>query len=324
MNFPKLLLNCVLALSAALAPALSQADAWPTRPIRLVVAAPGGSSLDIIARTIGDKLKDRLGQPIVVDNIPGASGTIATGTVARAAPDGYTMLLSFNGPLAFTQFLTKLSYDPQKDLAPVIQTSSQPNVLAVNATVPVSTVPELIAYAKSRPGTLNYASVGNGSSSHLTMELFKSMAGLRIVHIPFNGAPPAAQSLAAGDTHLLFSVPSVVMPHIRSGRIKALAVTSATRFSLLPDLPTVAESGLPRFESLTWNGILVPTGTPAAIVQRLNRDIDAILVMPEVKTRLHNAGLQPAGGPAVQFGDLIATESRKWEEIIRKTGATLD
>lgn len=324
MNIPKLLITCVLALVGAIANASTRTDAWPSRSIRFVVAAPGGSSLDIIARTVADKLKDRIGQAIVVDNIPGASGTIATGTVARAVPDGYTMLISFNGPLAFTQFLTKLPYDPQKDLAPVIQTSSQPNVLAVNAAVPATTVAELIVHAKSRPGKLNYASVGNGSSSHLTMELFKSMTGLHIVHIPYNGAPPAAQSLAAGDTQLLFSVPSVVMPHIRSGKIKALAVTSATRFPLLPDLPTVAESGLPRFESLTWNGILVPAGTPADIVLRLNREIDAILAMPDVRNRLHNAGLEPKGGTADDFGRLMATESRKWEEIIRKTGAKLD
>lgn len=324
MNIPKLLITCALALVGSIANASTRADAWPSRSIRFVVAAPGGSSLDIIARTVADKLKDRIGQTIVVDNIPGASGTIATGTVARAVPDGYTMLISFNGPLAFTQFLTKLPYDPQKDLAPVIQTSSQPNVLAVNAAVPATTVAELIVHAKSRPGKLNYASVGNGSSSHLTMELFKSMTGLHIVHIPYNGAPPAAQSLAAGDTQLLFSVPSVVMPHIRSGKIRALAVTSATRFPLLPDLPTVAESGLPRFESLTWNGILVPAGTPADIVLRLNREIDAILAMPDVRNRLHNAGLEPTGGTADDFGRLMATESRKWEEIIRKTGAKLD
>lgn len=320
MRFPKLLLACLLSLAATLA----HADSWPSRPIRFVVAAPGGSSLDIIARSIGDKLKDRLGQPIVIDNIPGASGTIATGNVARAAPDGYTMLISFNGPLAFTQFLTKLPYDPQKDLAPVIQTSAQPNILAVNASLPVATVAELIAYAKSRPGKLNYASVGNGSSSHLTMELFKSMTGLHIVHIPYNGAPPAAQSLAAGDTQVLFSVPSVIMPFIRSGKIKALAVTGATRFSVLPDLPTVSETGLPKFESLAWNGVLVPANTPEEIVQRLNHEINAILAMPEVKTRLHNAGLEPAGGAPDQFGRLITSEARKWAEIIRKTGAKLD
>lgn len=320
MKFTKLLLTCILSLAGATA----NADAWPSRPIHFVVAAPAGSSLDVIARTVGDKLRDRLGQPVVVDNVPGASGTIATGSVARATPDGYTMLLSYNGPLAYTRFLTTLSYDPQKDLLPVIQTSSQPNVLAVNAGLPVKSVSELIAYAKARPGKLNYASVGNGSSSHLTMELFKSLSAIHVVHIPYNGAPPAAQSLAAGDTQMLFSVPSVIMPFIRSGKVKALAVTGATRFALLPELPTVAEAGLPKFESLTWNGVMVPAGTPAEIVVRLNREIDAILALPEVKARLNNAGLEPVGGPQDQFRKLIAAEAVKWSDIIRKTGAKLD
>lgn len=320
MKFATLL--SVLLLSLIFAPA--HADTWPSRPIRFVVAAPGGSSLDVIARTIGDKLKERLGQPIVIDNVPGASGTIATGNVAKAAPDGHTLLMSFNGPLAFTQLLTRLPYDPQKDLTPVIQTSSQPNVLVINAGVPVNNVSELIAYARKQPGKLNYASVGNGSSSHLTMELFKSVAGIHVVHIPYNGAPPAALATAAGDTQMLFSVPSVAMPHMKSGKVKALAVTGAARFALLPDLPTVAEAGLPKFESLTWNGILVPAGTPIEIVHRLNREIDAILKMPDVKARLNNAGLEPVGGSAEAFQTLMASEARKWSEIIKKTGAKLD
>lgn len=323
LKFMKLLISCVLVISSMLALA-ARAESWPSRPIRFVVAGPGGSSLDIIARTIADKLKDRLGQPIVIDNVPGASGTIATGNVARSASDGHTMLMSFNGPLAFTQFLTKLSYDPQKDLVPVILTSSQPNILAINASLPVKNLAELIAYARARPGKLNYASVGNGSSSHLTMELFKSMTGLHLVHVPYNGAPPAALSVAAGDTQLLFSVPSVVMPQIRSGKVKALAVTSTRRFPLLPELPTMAESGLPKFESLTWNGVLVPAGTPVEIIQRLNREISAILVMQDVQSRLHGAGLEPAGGSSEQFRSLIASESVKWYEIIRKTEAKLD
>lgn len=320
MTFRRLLLATVLALASLTA----LAEAWPSRPIRFVVAAPGGSSLDVIARTVGDKLKERLGQPVVVENIPGASGTIASGNVARAAPDGHTLLISYNGPLAYTQYLTTLPHDPQKDLAPVIQTSSQPNVLVVPANLPVKSVAELVAYAKTRPGKLNYASVGNGSSSHLTMELFKTMAGLYIVHIPYNGAPPAALSVATGDTQMLFSVPSVVMPHLRSGKVRALAVTSASRFPLLPDLPTVAESGLPRFESLTWNGIVVPAGTPPEIIQRLNREANAILKLPDVKARLNNAGLEPSGGSPEQFRALIAQEARKWSEIIRRTGAKLD
>jgi len=319
--FFRKLLAATLLLAAASA---SVAETWPSKPIRFVVAAPGGSSLDVIARTIGDKLKDRIGQPIVIENIPGGAGTIATGNVARAAPDGHTWLMSYNGPLAYTQFLTRLPYDPQKDLVPVIQTSSQPNVLAVSGEVQVKTVSELISYAKQRPGKLNYASVGNGSSSHLTMELFKTMTNSFIVHIPYNGAPPAALALMTGETQILFSVPSVIMPQIKTGKIKALAVTSPTRFSLLPDLPTVAEAGLPGFESITWNGVLVPKGTPTEIVQRLNADIDAILKQADVKARFNNAGLETSGGSADAFRALIAAEAKKWEPIIRRTGAKID
>lgn len=300
------------------------ADTWPAKPIHFIVAAPGGSSLDIIARTIGEKLKDRLGQPVIVENNPGAGGTIATGSVARATADGYTMLLSYNGPLAFTQYLTKLPYDPQKDLIPVILTSSQPSVLAVNANVPAQNLRELVALAKANPGKLNYASVGNGSSSHLTMELFKSMAGLNLVHIPYNGAPPAAFSVVAGETQMVFAVPTVIMPQVKGGKLRALAVTSASRFSLLPELPTMAESGLPGFESMAWNGVLLPASTSSEIVNRLNREIDAILKMPDVKKRLHDAGLAPVGGTPQAFRSVIASESVKWGAIIRAIGARLD
>lgn len=320
MKLHKLLLAGVLALGSFTA----FANTWPNRPIRFIVAAPGGSSLDLIARTLGDKLKERLGQPVVVENIPGASGTIASGNVARAAPDGHTLLLSYNGPLAYTQYLTALPYDPQKDLAPVVQTSAQPNVLVVSSNLPVKSVAELIAFAKARPGKLNYASVGNGSSSHLSTELFKTKAGVYVVHIPYNGAPPAALSVASGDTQMLFSVPSVVMPHLRSGKVRALAVTGAQRFSLMPDLPTVAESGLPGFEAITWNGIMVPAGTPTEVIHRLNGEVNAILHLPEVKARLNSGGLEPTGGSPEQFKALIAAEARKWSDIIRRTGAKLD
>ncbi|WP_019141283.1 Bug family tripartite tricarboxylate transporter substrate binding protein [Noviherbaspirillum massiliense] len=312
------------ALTFSVATSLAHADTWPSKPIRLVVAAPGGSSLDIIARTIGDKLKSRLGQAIVVDNIPGASGTIATANVARAAPDGHTLLMSYNGPLSSAQFLARLPYDPQKDLAPVILTSSQPNVLAVNPDVPAKNVPELIAYAKANPGKLNYASVGNGSSSHLTMELFKTMAGIDVLHVPYNGAPPAAMATVAGESHMLFGVPSVILPQVRNGKLKAIAVTSANRFPLLPQLPTMSEAGLPKFEALAWNGILAPARTPAGIVSRLNREIDSILKMPDVKARLNNVGLEPAGGSPESFKLLMSSEAQKWSEVIKKTGAKLD
>ncbi|HEY8606131.1 MAG TPA: tripartite tricarboxylate transporter substrate binding protein [Noviherbaspirillum sp.] len=319
----RLLFSCAMLVFACAAQAAPASD-WPSRPLRLVVAAPAGSSLDLIARLIGEHLKDRLGQPIVIDNVPGAAGTIASAQVIRAPADGHTLLMSFNGPLAYARFLTTLPYDPQQNLAPVIQTSEQPNLLVVNTALPVHSVADLIRYARERPGRLNYASVGNGSSSHLTMELFKQTSGVHMVHIPYNGAPPAALATAGGETDVLFSVPSAVMPQIRAGKLRALAVTSARRFPLLPDQPTLAESGLPGFASLTWNGILVPRGTPDRIVTRLNQEIDAILRLPEVRERMQAAGLAPVGGTPSAFTALIDAETRKWGPVIKQTGIKLD
>jgi len=321
------------SLSAALAALLlcaatAQAQTWPNRPIRFIVVAPGGSSLDAIARPLGDKLKDILGQPIVVENRPAAAGTQGTDAVAKAAPDGYTMGLSYNGPLAFAPFLySKLPYDPLKDLAPVITTTSQPNLLAAASSVPVASIGEMVAYLKTRPGQLNYASVGNGSSSHMTMELFKSLTGTFVVHVPYNGGPPAMISVAAGDTQFLFTVPTVIMPQVKAGKMKAIAVTSRKRYALLPEVPTVAESGvkeLANFEAIAWNGVLVPAATPREIVLRLNSAINQAFADPQVRQRLEAAGLEPAGGTPEAFGKLIADEAAKWAPIIKRTGAKLD
>jgi len=301
------------------------ADAWPSRPLKFIVVAPAGSSLDVIARLIGDKLKDRLGQPVVVDNKPAAGGTAGTGEVAKSPPDGYTLVMSYNGPLAFGPYLySKLPYDPQKDLAPVIITTNQPNLLVVNAGVPVNNVQELIAFAKANPGKFNYASVGNGSSSHLTMEWLKTKAGFDALHVPFNGAPPALTSVLAGDTQALFTVPTVLIPHVKAGKLKALAVTGRTRYALLPDVPTMMEAGVKDFEANAWNGVLVAGGTPPEIVARLNQEIDAILKDPEVKAKLNTAGLDPVGGPPQAFRDLIRSESERWGPVIKATGAKID
>jgi len=310
---------------ALLAAASAAAQSWPDKPIKFIVAAPAGSSLDVLARVIGDKLKDKLGQPIVVEDRPAAGGTAATDLVAKSPPDGYTMVMSFNGPLAFGPHLySKLPYDPQKDLAPVIITSSQPNVLAVTVALPVNSVRELVAYAKANPGKLNFASVGNGSSSHLTMELLKSIAGLDIVHVPFNGSPPAVTATVQGETQMMFAVMQPLQAQIQAGRLRALAVTTAARFPLLPDLPTIAESGYPGFEALAWNGVLVAAGTPHTIVQRLNAEINTILKDPGVRSALNAQGFELIGGTPEDFATLIKTESDKWAPLIRKTGAKID
>jgi tripartite-type tricarboxylate transporter receptor subunit TctC len=319
------LLALFLGMVAVLPFGVAGAQAWPDRPIKFIVAAPAGSSIDVLARTLGDKLKDRLGQPVVVENRPAAGGTAATDFVAKSAPDGYTMLMSFNGPLAFGPHLyTKLPYDPQKDLAPVIVTSSQPNVLAVNASLPAQSLKELVAYAKANPGKLNYASVGNGSSSHLTMELLKTTAGLDIVHIPFNGSPPAVTATMQGETQMIFAVMQPLQAQIQAGRLRALAVTTASRFPLLPNLPTVAESGFPGFEALAWNGVLVAAGTPKPIVTRLNAELNAILKDAAVKSALNAQGFELVGGTPEDFAHLIRNESDKWAPVIKKTGARID
>jgi tripartite-type tricarboxylate transporter receptor subunit TctC len=301
------------------------AQAYPTKPIRFFMTAPAASSIDVIGRIIADKIKDPLGQAVIVENRVGAGGTIATDAAAKAAPDGYTMVLSFNGPLSFGPHMYRsLPYDPFKDLAPVITTTSQPNLLAVNASLPVKNVQELLAYVRKNPGRLNFGSVGAGSSSHLTMELLKATAGLYIVHIPFNGSPPAAASLAAGETQMMFSVPTALTPLIQGGRARAIAVTSLKRYSLMPDMPTIAESGLPGFEALAWNGVLVPAGTPRPIIDRLNREMNTALKAPDARQKLIEAGLDPVGGTPEEFARLIRSESDKWAPIIKRTGATVD
>ncbi len=313
------------ALFLCLASLAAYAQDWPAKPIRFLMTAPAGSSIDVIGRILADRIHEPLGQPVVVEPRPGAGGTLATDLAAKAPPDGYTMVLSFNGPLAFGPYLyAKLPYDPFRDLAPVVITTSQPNLLVVNASLPVESVKELIAYARARPGKLNYASVGNGSSSHLAMELFKVTANVFIVHIPFNGSPPAAASVTANDTQLLFAVPTALAPLIASGKVRALAVSGRARYSLMPDIPTVAESGLKDFEAMAWNGVLVPAGTPEAIVVRLNREFNAALKSREVREKLHGAGLEPVGGTPAEFARLIRAESGKWAPVIRRTGATVD
>ena len=311
----------VVALAAANTGA---APSWPDKPLKIVVAAPAGSSLDTLSRVIGDRLKPRLGQPVVVENKPAASGTVATAEVARAGPDGHTLVMSYNGPLAFAPLLQKLPYDVARDLAPVVLTSSQPNVLAVNAQLPVRSVRELVAWSKANPGKLSYASVGNGSSSQLTMELLKSLSGLDAVHVPFNGSPPAVIATVQGETQLMFAVMQPLAAQIQAGKLRALAVTSARRFALLPELPTIAEAGYAGFEALSWNGLLVPAATPAPVIARLNAEINAVLHEPDVAARMRDAGFDLVGGSPEQFAQVIAGESARWGPVIRQLGLRLD
>jgi tripartite-type tricarboxylate transporter receptor subunit TctC len=307
---------------------VASAQTFPNKPIRWIVVAPAGSSLDVIARSMQDKLKDSLGQSIVVENRPQAGGTLGANEVAKSPPDGHTWLLGFNGPVAFAPYLySKLPYDPLKDLAPVVLTTSQPNILAVNANFPANNIKELVALLKANPGKYNYASVGNGSSSHLTMEYFKALTNTFAVHIPFNGGPPAALSIVSGDTQILATVPTVIRPQVQAGRMKALAVTGKTRYALTPELPTLAESGvkeLASFEAIAWNGVLVAAGTPRATIDRINAAVNAVMKDPAVLTRLATAGLDTVGGTPDEFAKLIASDAAKWGPIIQRSGAKLD
>ena len=320
-----MLARSILALVfTALTTTSAGAQSWPARPIRFLMSAPAGSSIDVLGRAIADKLATRLGQPVVVEDKPAAGGTVATAEVAHAAPDGYTMLLAFNGPLSFAPLLQKLPYDVGRDLAPVITTTSQPNVLVVNAELPVHDLAELVAYAKARPGKLNYASVGNGSSSHLCMELFKQLAGIDVVHIPFNGSPPAVTATIKGETQMMFAVMQPLQPQIDAGKLRAIAVTTAKPFPLFPNIPSIAQAGYPGFEVLAWNGVMVPAGTPKPIITRLNSEINAILSDPEIVTRMHRLGFDLVGGTPAQFGALVRGETEKWAPVIRKIGLKID
>jgi tripartite-type tricarboxylate transporter receptor subunit TctC len=265
---------------------------------------------------------------VIVDNKPAAGGTIGAAEVAQSAADGYTLFLGFNGPLANAPALyAKLPYDPQRDFAPVILTTSQPNLLAVNAAVPANTLAELVALAKAQPGKLNYASVGNGSVSHLGMELLKRAAAIDITHIPYNGGPPAVQAVIAGDVQLIFAAPSNLIAHIKSGKLRAIAVTSSKRYAFMPAVPTVTEAhipGLQAFEAIAWNALLAPRATPPDVIAKLNTACNQVLLRAATKKRLAAAGMQALGGTPEALAKWMAAESLKWGEVIRSTGAKVD
>jgi tripartite-type tricarboxylate transporter receptor subunit TctC len=297
---------------------------WPNKIVRFVVPTPAGSSVDIVARVVAEKLGPMLGQTVIVDNKPGAGGAIGVAAVVNAH-DGHTFLLGYNGPLTVAPSLTpKPPYDPARDLTPIIMAVTQPNVLAVRADLNVNSVKELIALAKRKPGSLDYASVGVGSLSNLSMELLKMRSGTFMTHIPYNGGPAASLALSKGEVHLLFAALSNVQPLLKTGKIKLLAVSNAKRSVALPDLPTLAESGLPGFDATTWNGFLAPANTPAEVVQRLNKAIGQIIAMPDVQQRLLVAGAETAGGSPEQFGQLLKRETAAWASVIERTGVKLD
>lgn len=306
----------VLAMGAV------RAAEYPARPVRLVLGfAPGGAS-DTMARTVGTRLSEGLGQPVVVDNRPGAGGNIAAEIVARSAPDGYTLLLGNNGILAVNVSLyPKIGFDPVKDFAPVVLVASQPNILVVNPSVPVDSVKALLALARSKPGQLNYASPGAGTTGHLAAELFKAMAGVNFVVIPFKGGGPAVLAVLAGECQFSFATALSVQPQIKAGKVKALAVTTARRSPGFPELPTVAEAGVPGFDAITWHGIVVPARTPQAVIARLNREFNKLLQTADMRERLMTLGSDIIGGEPKQLTDYMRVEIPRWAKVIKESGA---
>lgn len=309
----------ILAASAALA------QAWPNRPVRILVGFPAGQATDVLARLSAQRLTDATGQQFFVENRPGASGNIAFEMAARAAPDGYTLLMASSGTAAINPALYgKLPFDMEKDFAPIIMMADVPLFLVVNPTLPVKNVKELIAYAKSRPGKIDYASGGSGLTNHLTMELFKAATGLHLVHIPYKGGPPAITDLIGGQVSLMFETGAGILPHVKSGKLRALAVSRARRTAGAPDLPTVAESGVPGFDATAWISMMAPAATPRDIVARINTELNKSLGVPEVRERMLTLGTDPVGGSAEEFGAMLKVELAKWAKAVKISGAKVE
>jgi tripartite-type tricarboxylate transporter receptor subunit TctC len=316
--------RCPAALAVALAalPAPVFAADYPVRPIRFIVPYVPSGAADIVARAVGQKLGDALGTSVVVDNRAGAGGNLGTELVAKAPADGQTLLMGNVGPLAINVSLQKhLPYDPLKDFAPVSMLMIYPNVLVVNPALPAKSVSELVALAKARPGQLSFASAGTGSSTHLGAELFKSMAGIDMTHVPYKGGGQAVVDVIAGQVNMYFSSVLGALPHVKSGKLRALAVTSAKRSRALPELPTIAESGFPGYEANNWLGLLVPARTPQTIVARLNRETVKILQMADVQERLIAQGGEAEPSSPEQFAAYISAEIRKWAKVVKDSGA---
>jgi len=315
------------ALSVATSAASHAQTAWPSeRPIHLIVPFPAGSSPDILARTLATPLGKKLGQSIVVENKPGAGGNIGTRFVARAPADGYTLLYTINGPLvtAATLYKKTLGYDPLKDLAPITLVATSPNVLIVNASLSGQTVADFVTQAKHQAGRWNYGSVGPGSASHLAMELFKKQAGFEIAHIPYNGFPQVTTAVIAQDIQAAFMVPAIAMAQVKSGKVKALGITSKTSVASLPDILPLAEQGFAEFEAISWNAILAPAGTPAGIIERLNTELVALLNSSEIKDKFGAQYFSTVGSSPAALEQLIQDEQRRWSAVIETLKLSLD
>jgi len=313
------------ALCLLAAPLCGAQSSYPSKPVRLVVPFPAGGTTDILARAAAQKLSEAWGQQVIVDNRPGAGGNIGAELVAKAPPDGYTLLMGTVGTHAINSSLySKMPYDHIKDFAPAVLVAGVPNVLVVNPSMPFNSVQDLIAYAKANPGKLNFASSGSGTSIHLSGELFKSLTGVQITHVPYKGSAQALTDLLGGQVQLMFDNLPSSLAFIKAGKLRALAVTSTTRAAALPDVPTMVEAGVPGFEATAWFGILAPAGTPREAITRINTEIAKWLASPDAREKLSAQGAIAAGGSPEDFAKHIASETAKWARVVKESGAKVE
>ena len=305
------------AFAAAAAP-MAHADTWPTHPVKMVIPFPAGGPTDVMTRILSDKLGTALGQPVVVENKPGAGGTIGADYVAKSTPDGYTLVMATGSTHSVAPYVQHVPYDPQKDFTPVVYVGYATNILLVSPKLGVSNVKELIALAKKEPGRLNYASSGIGSVAHVTAEMFASMAGIKLTHVPYKGTQLSVPDMMSGQVAMLFDNVMTAKPHIDAGRLKGIAISSLHRSSVVPDIPTIDESGLPGFDSSNWFGIFGPAHLPPAVVERVNTEMNRILHDPDVKTKFAQLGFEITGGTPQQFTSVIQSEAQRWSKVIRE------
>ncbi len=325
ISLSRRLLALALAATAMVAPlGASAQDAWPTKPVRLVLPFPPGGVTDLLARALAEKLSPRLGQPVIVENKPGAGTVLASDLVARAPADGHTLLMAASSLGTAPLIYDKVDYDAIKSFTPITQVASVVHVLVVNPSMPVQSVKDLVAYAKANPGKINYSSTGSGTSTHLEGELFKSMAGVFMVHIPYRGSGPALTDLVGGQVSVMFDALGSSGPFIRSGKLRALAVTTAKRSESIPELPTVAESGLPGYEAMPWLGLVAPAGTPKAVVDRVHREVAKVLQEPDVRQRFKGWGLDIIGNSPAEFASFLQRDIQQWDRVIRRANIKAD
>jgi tripartite-type tricarboxylate transporter receptor subunit TctC len=314
-----------IAFACLLLASTGMAQTYPERPVRIIVPFPAGGSNDVVARILGQRLSESAGYQIVIDNRGGAGGNIGAEAVAKAAPDGYTLLLTAPGPLTVNQSLFRtLPFDPMKDFAPVALIASVPIVLMVHPSIPARSLGELIDLAKQQPGKLNFGSSGNGSTNHLAGELLKSMAGIEIVHVPYRGAAPAMNDLVGGHIPMMFDNMPAVLPHAVAGSVRALAVAGAKRSTLLPDVPTVAEAGVPEFEASAWFGLVAPAGTSPAVLARITEAFTKALQAPDTAKKLIDLGAEPGTVSGEAFGAFLRAEAEKWAKVVQASGAKVE